>query len=80
MFAKLVDIELFEAMKNKAKYRIKYYVSVFYPVFSENFHKKDYLCRGVLKENRRLCGVGGVFGIRMKSVLRLYSRSEKGNG
>lgn len=50
------------------------------PSFLKTSTKKDYLCRGVLKENRRLCGVGGVFGIRMKSVLRLYSRSEKGNG
>jgi len=28
-------------MKNEAKYRIKYYVSVFYTVFSENFTKND---------------------------------------
>jgi hypothetical protein len=59
-------------MKNEAEHRIRYDVFVSDPVFSENFHKKDYLCRGVLKENRRLCGVGSVFSIRTRSVLRSY--------
>lgn len=53
-------------MKNEAKHRIRYYVFVFEPVFSENFTKNDYLCRGVLKENRRSLEIGKVFGSRTK--------------
>ena len=49
-------------MRNEAEYRIKYYVSVFYPVFSENFRKKDYLCHEVFQENRRFLEVESVFG------------------
>lgn len=67
-------------MKNEAKHRIRYDVFISEPVFSENFTTNDYLCRGVLKENRRHCGVGGVFGSRTKGVLRPYYRPEKGNG
>jgi len=53
-------------MKNEAEYRIKYYVSVFYPVFSENFRKNDYLCREVFREKLRFLEVGRVFGGRAK--------------
>ncbi|MCM1151669.1 MAG: hypothetical protein NC209_03425 [Alistipes sp.] len=54
-------------MKNEAKYRIKYYVSVLYPVFSENFRKNDYLCREVFQEKLRLLEVENVFGGRAKT-------------
>lgn len=71
-------------MKNEAKYRIKYYVSVFYPVFFENSAKNDYLCREVFQEKFRLLEVGIVFGGQAKAfpypLFRSYFRPEKGNG
>lgn len=54
-------------MKNEAEYRIKYYVSVLYPVFSENFCKNDYLCREVFQEKLRLLEVRNFFGGRAKT-------------
>jgi len=49
-------------MENEAEHRIKYYVSVSYPVFSENSAKNDYLCREVFQEKLRLFEVENVFG------------------
>jgi len=54
-------------MKNEAEYRIKYYVSVFYPVFSENSAKNDYLCREVFRKKLWLLEVRNVFGCRAKT-------------
>jgi len=53
-------------MKNEAKRRIRCYVSAFYPVFSENSAKNDYICREVFQETFRLLEVGNVFGGRVK--------------
>lgn len=40
-------------MKNKAEHRIRYYVITSETVFSRNSAKNDYLCRELLRENRR---------------------------
>ena len=40
-------------MKNKAKHRIRYYAITSGAVFSRNSAKNDYLCRELLRENRR---------------------------
>ena len=40
-------------MKNKAEHRIRYYAITSGAVFSRNSAKNDYLCRELLRENRR---------------------------
>lgn len=58
-------------MKNEAKRRIRYYVSVFYPVFSENSAKNDYLCREVFQEKFRLLEVENILGVGRRSFRTL---------